>query len=157
MSHFLEPTPNLIILYGLSVWASRVKVFVGYFSQASETTCQISVPVLSIDRLHPLFYWGGVAPEPLPLCLVHSQTLPLIGIHSIQHFIPLMEWLPSTTLIGSLSIIYKGFPYKNEEEIEKDLTQLLQPLLTSESTLSLSTNDQLILMTHNGPRNSCKC
>lgn len=48
-----------------------------------------------------------------------------------------------------------GFPYNDEDGIDKDLSQLLEPLLGKDSPLQ-SDEDQLILMTHVGPSNSCK-
>lgn len=51
-------------------------------------------------------------------------------------------------------MISLGFPYANEEEIKKDLDKLLEPLFTNDTFLK--EDDQLILMTHVGPRHSCK-
>lgn len=48
-----------------------------------------------------------------------------------------------------------GFPYRDEQEISADLAKLLDPIISSEMS-PLSPTDQLILMTHNGPTNSCK-
>ena len=44
-----------------------------------------------------------------------------------------------------------GFPYTNEDLIQKDLTQLLSPLVEDDTC-----SDQVILMTHIGPSISCK-
>lgn len=48
-----------------------------------------------------------------------------------------------------------GFPYRDEQEVSADLAKLLDPIISSEMS-PLSPTDQLILMTHNGPTNSCK-
>ena len=50
---------------------------------------------------------------------------------------------------------FLGFPYRNQEEMGVDLNKLLDPLMKSE-TSPLTEDDQLILMTHCGPTESCE-
>ncbi|XP_019863786.1 PREDICTED: uncharacterized protein LOC100634094 [Amphimedon queenslandica] len=85
--------------------------------------------------------------DPIPSCNVHLHT------------IPVAPGLFLSGLGGSVpgyqdgKQCWDGFPYNNEDDINKDLTQLLEPFLGKDTPLR-SPEDQLILMTHCGPSNS---
>lgn len=51
--------------------------------------------------------------------------------------------------------LWDGFPYRTDEEMGKDLRALLDPVFLSEPS-SVGKEDTVILMTHNGPSDSCK-
>ena len=51
--------------------------------------------------------------------------------------------------------VWDGFPYQSDEQMGKDLRTLLDPAFLSEPS-SVGKEDTVILMTHNGPSDSCK-